>query len=93
MNVLCKKTCKIFDLIFENLSYYKIDMKNNTYTKTGIVNSYFIRTSKNYGQRFILNNFFEDFFPRYPKFSEHFYTEKELRKLKIEKIDIKNKQI
>ncbi len=87
--VLCKKTYDSIGLIYEKSKFYKIDSKNNTYNNNNIVDSYFIIANKFYGTRFILDNCDKNLFPCQPKFSDYFYTEAEIRKIKLKKLNKK----
>jgi hypothetical protein len=90
MKVLCKKTYKEF--IKSN--WYEVELKHNTYFDNGIVDSYFILSSyidddDKWGRRFVLDNWkYQNSNPRYgePRFSYFFYTPKEMRKMKLEKL-------
>jgi hypothetical protein len=86
--ILCKKTYELTGgLIFKKSKFYTIDNKNHTYDSDNIIDSYFIRTSENYGARFILNNYCGQLFPFSPKFSDYFFTESEVRNKKLKKLN------
>lgn len=85
--ILCKKTYELSGLIFEKSKYYSINSKYHTYDTNGIVDSYFVYTSKKYGCRFVLSNYSGVCFPESPIFSDYFYTESELRNEKLKKLN------
>ena len=82
MKVLCKKSFRKF----KKSNWYIVDLPENTYFDSGRLDSYFIRKSINYGHRFILDNWKNKFV--HPKFSDYFYSQQELRKKKLRKINL-----
>lgn len=86
MKVLCKKNFEEQGIIFIKNKWYSIIDGYETHDDNNKINSYFIKSKKNYGMRFILSNFIEKTnFPRY-RFNEYFYTLQEIRKIKLQNL-------
>jgi hypothetical protein len=86
LTVLCKKPYGKYI----KLNWYEVDVNQHTFFDNGIVDSYFIISRRIddecfYGRRFKLDNWSINNH-HHPKFSEYFYTPKEIRKLKLQKL-------
>jgi hypothetical protein len=78
MKVLCKKDYKASEIhTFKKGKYY------NVVSEYSYQDSYWIQNNTAF-QRF---GFEKTLYERYPNFYEHFYTNKEIRKLKIMKLE------
>lgn len=92
MRVLCKKTyiCNQY-VIYQESKYYDVNIKHHTYDDNNNIDSFFVEINNKYGNRFIFNNCIDSrSISHYPIFSDYFYTEYEVRKIKLKKLSAIN---
>jgi len=87
MKVLCKKNIKINTYVYHENEYY--DMICDVYDG---VKTYQVYTTKSsyFTEDILISWTFNDIYKHQYNFNDHFYTKKELRKLKLKQLNKNN---